>query len=46
MKFGYARVSGPDQKLDLQIDALLLHGIEHKNIYTDVASGVRADRNG
>lgn len=36
---GYARVSTEDQKLDLQIDALLREGVQRTRIYTDKASG-------
>ena len=46
MIFGYARISTKDQSLDLQMDALEKHGVELKNIYTDVASGVREKRKG
>jgi len=44
MKFGYARVSTGDQKADLQVDALLAHGVKQDRIYIDVASGRRAER--
>ncbi len=37
--FGYARVSTDEQRLDLQIDALLKYGVERDRIFTDKASG-------
>ena len=43
---GYARVSTTDQELDLQIDALLAHGIEKRNLYCDKISGAKEDRPG
>jgi DNA invertase Pin-like site-specific DNA recombinase len=43
---GYARVSTPDQKLDLQLDALRRAGVADDNIHTDQASGVRVTRRG
>ena len=46
MKFGYARTSTPDQKFDLQIDALLRAGVEEKNIYKDTSSGAKRERSG
>jgi len=48
MKIGYARISKADgsQSLDSQIDQLLAAGIEKKNIYTDQASGNKANRPG
>lgn len=42
MKFGYARVSTQDQKIDLQIDALSKEGCEE--IFQEVASGSKMDR--
>jgi len=46
MKFGYARISTSDQKLDMQIDSLLRAGVDHKNIFTDISSGVKTSRPG
>jgi DNA invertase Pin-like site-specific DNA recombinase len=44
MLVGYARVSTPDQKLTLQKDALRKAGC--KRVFTDVASGAHASRDG
>ncbi len=44
MVFGYARVSTPDQNISTQIELLKEQGCD--KIYTDIASGVRDDRNG
>ena len=44
MLVGYARVSTPDQNLDLQCDALQQAGCDR--LFTDVASGVQTERPG
>ena len=44
MIFGYARVSTPEQNIQMQVDLLEQYGCD--KIYTDIASGVREDRQG
>jgi len=44
MIIGYARISTPEQNIKTQIDLLQEQGCEQ--IYSDVASGVREDRQG
>jgi DNA invertase Pin-like site-specific DNA recombinase len=44
MLLGYARISTNDQNLDLQLDALRLHGC--KKFYSDVVSGASSSRPG
>lgn len=41
---GYARVSTDDQNLDLQIQALLKHGVREEAIYREYVSGVAKRR--
>jgi len=43
---GYARVSTEDQRLDLQLSALTVAGVDPSRVYTDKASGLRANRPG
>jgi DNA invertase Pin-like site-specific DNA recombinase len=44
MKIGYARVSTPDQSLDLQTDALLAAGVSPDFMYSEHKSGAYAKR--
>jgi DNA invertase Pin-like site-specific DNA recombinase len=43
---GYARVSTNDQELNLQVDALLTHGVTKEYLFFDKLSGAREDRPG
>ena len=43
---GYARVSTNEQELDLQIDALLAHGVRKDHLFCDKLSGTKVDRPG
>lgn len=44
--FGYARVSTSQQSLDIQIKALKEAGVQESRIFTDIASGSHAKRDG
>ena len=44
MLVGYARVSTTDQKMDLQIDALVNAGVEEKRIFQEHVTGVKTAR--
>lgn len=44
--FGYARVSTEDQKLDLQVNALIKAGVEESRIKTDTITGSHMSRPG
>ena len=48
MLVGYMRVSSADdrQTVDLQRDALVAAGVDHRHFHTDKASGARDDRPG
>lgn len=41
---GYARVSTDDQRLDLQRDALLSHGVDPEYLFEEYISGVKSKR--
>ena len=43
---GYARVSTSDQTVNPQVDELVRSGVDPERIYTDVASGAKAERPG
>lgn len=44
--FGYARVSTSQQSLELQVNALKEAGVKENRIFTDVATGANAKRDG
>ena len=44
--FGYARVSTSQQSLDIQVKALKEAGVKESRIFTDVATGSNAEREG
>jgi DNA invertase Pin-like site-specific DNA recombinase len=46
MKIGYARVSTPDQSLEVQREALRDAGVDPAHIYTDKESGTTRERPG
>jgi len=44
MLIGYARVSTEDQKMDLQKDALIAHGVDPEFLFEEKISGVKSTR--
>jgi DNA invertase Pin-like site-specific DNA recombinase len=44
--FGYARVSTSQQSLDIQVKALKEAGVKENRIFTDIATGSNAEREG
>ena len=44
--FGYARVSTSQQSLDIQVKALKDAGVKESRIFTDIATGSNAMRDG
>jgi len=42
--YGYSRVSTTDQDLSMQMDALIKHGVDERDIYTEKVSGAKRDR--
>lgn len=42
--FGYSRVSGTQQDLSMQIDALIKHGVDERDIYMEKVSGAKRHR--
>jgi DNA invertase Pin-like site-specific DNA recombinase len=42
--FGYSRVSTTDQDWTLQLDALIKHGVDERDIYCEQQSGSKRDR--
>ena len=49
MLIGYMRISSTDgkrQNTDLQLDALLKYNVDERNIYKDLASGIKDNRKG
>lgn len=46
MEFGYARVSTKNQHEDRQVESLLKHGVEERNIIVDKESGMDMERDG
>ena len=44
--FGYARVSTSQQSLDIQVNALIVEGVEHNRIFIDKESGSHLHRDG
>lgn len=46
MLIGYARISTPDQSLEPQLEVLRSAGVEQPQLYSDIASGARTERQG
>lgn len=44
MLIGYARVSTEEQSLDRQIDLLIEHGVDKRNIYQEKVTGTKIER--
>lgn len=44
MLIGYARVSTEEQNLDRQLDQLIEHGVDKRNIYQEKITGTKRDR--
>lgn len=44
--FGYARVSTPQQSLDIQIKSLINAGVKKSRIFSDKTTGSKIEREG
>lgn len=43
-QFGYSRVSSNQQDLSMQVDALIKHGVDERDIFFEKKSGAKRDR--